>query len=321
MSTAKAASSTSRSITTFIWLGVLAQMIWGAYPVTAKRAMMEVPKFSLLFFATFATMLAGLVLIHYTEERPWRQVFSLMFRTKALWGLAFFVIARSVSNLLAVSMTRATWVQLIYLMTPFMVAILGSLFFGTRTPRYTYRALLISTLGAAMVLIEDWSDILAGFTPKDGWGLLIATFSMTSLATYFLMIRRNRQGNIGRGMILFQQSLVMTSTYLVLTLVTGEDWGRWATASPQGWLAAIAIITIIQIGGNTSQITAIGGASPALITSLMPLRLISALILGWLILGEQLHTVWQWSGALIVLVTVSVYLWLQSRDAFKSALG
>jgi drug/metabolite transporter (DMT)-like permease len=318
--TAKAVPQPSRSIATYIWLGMMAQMIWGAYPVTAKRAMLEVPKFSLLFFATFATMLAGLWLMYRTEKRSWQEAFAVMLRTKSLWGLAFFVIARSVSNILAVEMTRATWVQLIYLMTPFMVAILGSLVFGIRTPRYTYRALLLSSFGAAMVLIEDWSHIFARFSAKDGWGLLIATFSMMSLATYFLMIRRNRQGDIGRGMILFQQSLVMTSTYLVLTLVTGEDWGRWMTASPQGWMYAISIITIIQIGGNSLQITAIGGASPALITSLMPLRLISALILGWLILGEHLTTVWQWAGAIIVLVTVSGYLWLQSRDSFSSAL-
>lgn len=301
-------------------MGVTAQLIWGSYPVFAKRAMAEVPKFSLLLLATSATMLASLWLIRRSDSRPWRAIFGLLLQSRALWWLAIFVVMRSVSNLLAVSMTRATWVQLIYLLTPFVVAILGSLLFGEPTPRYTYRALMLSTLGATMVLVENWSDALAGFSSSDSWGLVVAVFSMVTLAIYFLLVRRSSRSRASNGLIMFQQSMAMAVTYLVLTLATGEDWSRWSHASSAGWFFALSVITVIQVGGNTLQITAIGGASPALITSLMPLRLLSAIVLGWFILGEQLKTPWQWSGAIIVLVTVSGYLWLQSRDAFRSAL-
>ena len=44
-------SSPSSSIWPFVWLGVLGHMIWGSYPVFAKRAVMEAPKFPLPFFA------------------------------------------------------------------------------------------------------------------------------------------------------------------------------------------------------------------------------------------------------------------------------
>ncbi len=313
-------STSGPSIWSFVGMGVVAQFIWGSYPVFAKRAMAEVPKFSLLLMATTATMLASLWVIRRSDKRTWGEIFGLLLRARALWGLAFFVVLRSVTNLLAVDMTRATWAQLIYLLTPFVVAILGSAFFGEQTPRFTYRALLLSTLGAMMVLVEDWSHALAGFSARDGWGLAVATFSMISLSVYFLMIRRSSRSNASNGLIMFQQSVAMATTYLALTLLTGEDWGRWAQATPAGLFYAFSVITIVQMGGNLLQITAIGGASPALITSLMPLRLISAIVLGWFVLGEQLKTPWQWTGAVIVLTTVSGYLWLQSRDAFASAL-
>lgn len=301
-------------------MGVTGHLIFGAYPVFAKLAIAEVPKFSLLFFSTFVTLLASLWVIRRTDARPWPEILGIIFRSKALWALVFFVIMRSVTNIVAIDMTRATWVQLIYLLTPFMVAILGALFFGEPAPRYTYRALMLSTFGAMLVLIADWSDVFAGFSPKDVGGLALAAFSMTMLATYFQMIRRSRRRQASSGMILFQQSLALALTYLMLTLVAGEDWSRWGTASPSGLFYAIGFIFGIQVLGNIMQITAVGGANPALITSVMPLRLLVTITLGWFLLSERLTTPWQWLGAGIVLVTVSGYLWLQSRDEFRSAV-
>ncbi|HEY81363.1 MAG TPA: EamA family transporter [Caldilineae bacterium] len=299
---------------------MMGQLVWGSYPVAAKRAIMEAPKFSLLLVATSVAMGVGFWMIYREGERTWRAIAHVLIYEKALWGLAIFVVLRSVSNIVAIDLTRATWVQLIYLLTPFMVAILGALFFNEPTPRYTYRALLLSTLGAAMMLVADWSDVWAGFSERDFWGLALALASMLALALYFQMIRRSSRRRTSNGMILFQQSLAMAATYLALTIWRGEDWSQWLALSRGGWGAVLWVAFIVFIAGNLLQITAISGASPALITSLMPLRLLSALALGWMVLGEQLTTLWQWVGAGVVLVTVSGYLWLQGRDSFRTAL-
>ena len=315
-----ASASQAHSIHFYVWLGLAGQLIWGSYPVTAKRAIMEAPKFSLLFLATSATASMGWWIVRRQESRSGRDILRFLLSEKSLWALMLFVVLRSATNILAIDLTRATWVQLIYLLTPFMVAILGSLFFGERTPRYTYRALLLSTAGAAMALVTDWSHIMANFAPRDLWGLGVAVLSMLSLALYFQMIRRSSRKHASSGMILFQQSLAQAAIFLLLTLATGEDWSRWRDASLSAWLFIFWVVLGVFISGNFLQITAISGTSPALITSLMPLRLISAIALGWLILGEQLTTAWQWVGAGIVLVTVSGYLWLQGRDSFRTAL-
>ncbi len=301
------------AISWYVGLGLLGQLIWGSYPPMAKRALMEVPKFSLLLFATAATTLVGLGVMWREEQRSAREVVAFLWHEKALWALAFFVVLRSVTNISAISLTRATWVQLVYLMTPFMVALLGVGFFGEPAPRYTYEALALSTLGAVLTLVTDWSDVLAGFSTRDFVGLGVAGLSMLSLAVYFQVVRRSSRQNAGRGLIMFQQGLAMTVTYAVISVFAGEDWGAWLHVSWEGWLVIAWVVGGIFALGNFVQITALSGANAALITSMMPLRLVSAIALGWWLLGERLTTPLQWLGAFLVLATVSGYLWLQRQ--------
>ena len=303
----------------YVWLGLVAQLIWGSYPPTAKRAFLEVPKFSLLFLSTLVASGVALEVMRREEPRSAREVLRFLLREKTLWGLAFFAGLRSVTNVLAIDLTRATWVQLVYLLTPFMVAILGALFFGEPTPPFTYPALVLSTVGAALTLVADWSDVLAGFAPRDFLGLGVATLSMLALATYFQMVRHSSRKAAGRGLIMFQQGVMLTLVYLALTLFSGEDWAAWGRLSPAGWGAVLWVVGGVFVLGNLMQITALGGANAALITSLMPLRLIAAIVLGRLLLGERLATPLQWFGAGLVLVTVSAYLWLQGRQAPPAA--
>jgi len=153
------------SIWPYVWLGLLGHLIWGSYPVFAKRAVMEVPKFSLLFFASLMATLVGLTLVRRRDQLSGGEIWDTMRHTRVLWLLALFVVLRSVTNIISIELTKATWVQLINIMTPFPVAILGVLFFAQATPPYTYRALLVSTIGAVLMLVADWSDILPGSQP------------------------------------------------------------------------------------------------------------------------------------------------------------
>ncbi|RME82508.1 MAG: DMT family transporter [Caldilineae bacterium] len=302
----------------YVGLGVLAQFIWGSYPVFAKRAVMETPKFSLLTFAWLASMLVGALLMRWREHIPWQQVWTTFRRMRILWALSGFLAVRSVTNIVAIELTRATWVQLINLLTPFAVALLGVWFFEQPIPRYTFRALLLSLTGAVLMLVQDWSDIALGMTWRDGLGLATALLSTLSLAFYFQLVRRGRIRQVSSGMIMVQQGMTMWPVFLALSLLIGEDWSAWGSVSGMGWVAIMAVIWLVQVSGNLIQITALGGANPALITSLMALRLVSALLLAWLLLGEMLVTPAQWLGALLVILTVSIYLWLQ-RDRAPTA--
>ena len=192
MTTPSSPSHASPSIWPYIWLGLLGHLLWGSYPVFAKRAVMETPKFSLLFFASLMTTLVGLVLVRKRERLSGQEIWGTLRHSRVLWLIAIFVILRSVSNIISIELTKATWVQLVNIMTPFPVAILGVLFFAQPTPPYTYRALVVSTIGAVLMLVVDWSDIFPGVTSRDILGLAVAVISTLALATYFQLVRRSR---------------------------------------------------------------------------------------------------------------------------------
>lgn len=294
-------------------MGVLSHVFWGSYPALAKRAVEEVPKFSLLLLASLATLLVGLILVHFRERLRTRQVWGVMRSEPVLWALAVVVAARAVTNILSIALTRAVWVAMIGLLTPFIVAMIGAWLYGEAAPRYTYRAMLLSTAGAILVIVPDWSQVSAGFTPRDVLGLIVAGTSSLLLAFYMQLVRRSHLRQVTHGLILTQQALAMSLAFAVLTVATSEDWGQWSTASPAALLAALGVIWLAQVGGNVLQIFAIGGAGASLITSLMGLRLVSALVVAGLLLGEQLVAPGQWLGAAIVVGTVTGYLWLQRR--------
>jgi drug/metabolite transporter (DMT)-like permease len=315
--TTPSSSSSSSSIWPFVWLGVLAHLFIGSYPVFGKRAVAEVPKFSLVFIASLAIMIVGLTVLRWRDRVSWRQNWRTLRRERVLWLFALIVVTRTVTSILSIALTKAVWVQSINILAPFPAALLGVWMFGQSTPRYTYRALMLSTLGAVLMLVEDWSHVGADISRNDVLGLAFALISMLAFAFYYQLIRRSHVRDVTSGLIMFQQGLGMAIAFLILTVVTNEDWSAWTSVSTGGWLAVLGVIFVVQVGGNLSQIIAVGGVTPALITSFMALRLVSALVLGWLILGEQLVSPSQWLGATLVVGTVTGYLWLQKSDHRK----
>lgn len=299
----------------YVWVGLVGHLLWGSYPVFAKRAVAEVPKFSLLLVASLAVAVVGAAVLRWHDGLSRHQVWVILQREPVLWVLAAFMVLRSVTNIISIELTHAIWIQLINILAPFPVALLGTWFFGEPVPRYTYRALVLSTVGAVLMLVQDWSQVLTGFSTRDLLGLGTAVLSTLALATYFQLVRRTRLHRVSGGVIVFQQGITLSLAYVALSWGFGENWSAWTTVTPMGWLAVVWIVWLVQVLGTLTTVVAVEGITPALVTSLMALRLVSALTLGWLILGERLVAPAQWLGMLIVVLTVTAYLWLQNRDA------
>jgi len=65
MTTSKIAARQAPSAWPFIWLGVVAHLIWGSYPVLAKVALTGLPKFSLVLLASLGITLAGFAIMRW----------------------------------------------------------------------------------------------------------------------------------------------------------------------------------------------------------------------------------------------------------------
>ena len=291
-----------------------AHTAWGAYPVLARylQTISLLPSMSLLTVGTIVAFF-GLVLL----TRP--RVEISFFRSRLAWAFMIVLAIRVISNLLAARFTLAIYVQLITLMTPFLVTLLSATLLRDRIPPYTGRAIIIATIGALLLMSGGIGGNGSGFSlvTNDWLGIGLALTGSLALALYMILIRRSRRSSIsGEGMLLIQLTTILIIS-LPISLILGEDWGRWRQLQATDWLVFGAFTVVVLLGANLGQISALRHLGAPMVSSLLAWRLVSALFFATLLLGERLASFWQLLGAIIVLLTVTWYLWRQREPRSK----
>lgn len=300
----------SRKRTWFMLAALGAHMGWGAYPVFARylQTVSRLPTLSLLGVANLLAM--GIMLV-VTLPRVDRKAF----RHPLLWIMALVVVSRSITNILAARFTLAIYVQLITLLTPFIVALLSATLFRDVIPPHTGKAMTLALVGALMMMSHRLgaSGVHLALTSSDLLGIGLALTSSLFLALYMLVIRRTARQEIQGEVVFVVQLVAIVSVSLSLSWLTGEDWSRWRELGRTDWLVFAAYSGGVFLGANVLQITALRHLGAPLVSSLLSTRLVATLIFAALLLGERLTTIWQGIGAGVVLITVTWYLWFSAR--------
>lgn len=281
---------------------------WGAQPVLTRylQNVSELPSMSLL-------AVSNLLAICVIARLFWPQLQLSHFRSRTLWLFAIIVAFRGTTNLISTRFTLAIYVQVITLMTPFLVALLSLIILRETLPPYTGRAMTLASLGALLIIGGNLNltNLAQTLTLSDSIGLGLAAFSSFCLAMYMILVRRTGQNKTPAGAVLIVQLVTLITLSLFISLLIGEDWGRWTEIGLMDWLVFFGLTGGVYLGANLSQVTAIQHLGASLVGSILPWRLIIALALAALLVGEYLTTIWQIIGALVVLVTISWYLWQQ----------
>lgn len=293
-------------------LALLAHTGWGAYPVMARylQTVSLIPSMALL-------SLANLIAITIYTPFVLRHLNIRHLRSRALWALAFIVVLRAITNLLAARYTHAIYVQLITLMTPLLVAVLSAGLFRQKLPPYTLPAIGLSLIGALLMMSGDLGagKLSLVLSASDWLGIGLAVTSTFCLAFYMILVPRTVKDAVpGESVLLVQLTALMLATG-VISLILGEDWGRYTTMGASDWVAFLAFMLFVQLGANLGQIASLRILGAPLVSSTMAWRLVSTLIMAALLLGEQLSSIWQGLGAVIVLTTITAYLWRQRKIA------
>jgi drug/metabolite transporter (DMT)-like permease len=291
------------------WLWVLVALGshtgWASYPVFARylQTVSGLPSMALL---AACNALALLVLAPFLLPQLERG----FLRSRLLWLLAGAVVLRAITNMLAARFALAIYVQLAALSTPFLVVLLGTTLFREPIPRYTLPAMLLSLCGSLLMLSSGSGGFLLQFalSSADLLGMLLSLTSSGFLALYMLLIRRSAERAISARTVFFVQLLAIAAATLLLSLLLGEDWGRWAALSGQDWLIFLLFSIGVFVGSNIANISALRHLGAPFVSSLLGWRLVITLGLAALLLGERLQTLWQALGALIVLVTITWYV-------------
>jgi len=244
------------------------------------------------------------------------RVHKRFLRLRILWLFAVIVFVRGITNLLAARYTLAIYVQLITLMTPFVVAMLSATFLHEPIPPYTGRAITLSSVGALLIMSGNVgkAGVHLALTPADWTGIALAFVSTLSLAVYMIIVRRTVLDDVPDQAVLLVQVVTLLAMSALLSFLLEEDWSRWRAIGPTDWLVFGAFSLGVLLGANTSQIKALRHLGAPLVSSLLAWRLVSALFVAALLLGERLTSPRQVFGTLIVLVTITWYLWRQPSE-------
>ena len=286
---------------------LLAQTAWGAYPVMTRylQTVSDLPSMSILALGSLLALIAvGVGFLPRIQLRD--------FQSKRLIIFALIVIGRGVTNLLAARFTLAIYVQLITLLTPFLVALLSTVVWHERLPRYTGRALALGLVGVILIVGADYGDQTMPTANRIDWlGISLAAGSSLLLALYMIAVRRSTVHNIRAEALLLVQLFSLAAGSFILGFLLGESWQQWQSIAAFDWFIFGLLTFGVLAGANIGQIGAIRHLGAALVSSTMPWRLVSVLAVSAILLDERLTSIWQLAGVVLVMVTVSWYLWQQ----------
>lgn len=303
---------TGRSTTpvSWAWIGIalLAHTGWGAYPVLARylQTISGLPSMSIL---AFGNLIALLVYAPFVIRR----IDPSVIKQPVLWLFAIVVTLRAITNLTSARFTLSVYVQLITQLAPLFVALLSAGIFKEKLPPFTWPAIGLSLLGGFLMMTAETGGLALSIGSKDLLGIGLATASVIFLSFYMILVPRATTAKVTSEVVLLVQLIALTTVTGTLSLVIGEDWSRYQVIGWRDWLIFFSFVVFVLLGANLGQVTSLRRLGAPLVSSTMAWRLVAALVLAGILLGEWLRTPLQLLGAVIVLITITYYVSRQRR--------
>ena len=310
MTDAEKTTRKSVSLSTWFFLAFLVQFLIGTSMIpirylqtTAGLPSMAVVAVSdLLAFSIMAWRMLPKIEKHY-------------WRSKTLWVMVAVVIFRTICLTFAVRFTKAYLVQLINLMAPFLVVYLERLINKSPIPKFTFLATCLTTLGGLMMVFVEFSGSSVTISSfEDLLGIFLAIVGTFGIALYMVIVKRGENIHLPFEVFYISQIGSMMVVMFVLSLLLGEDWTAFRSMDWRAGLALAFNAFVVEIVGKIGNITVIRKLGAPRVSSLQAVRLVAALFMGWLILNERLVSIWQWIGAIVVMVTVTWYVSVKKPD-------
>ncbi len=231
-------------------------------------------------------------------------------RSKTLWIMVAIVVFRTISLTFANRFTTTYIVQLINLLAPFMVVLFDRLVNHSKLPKFTIPAITLSLIGGGLIIFGGINNQpLAGLlTTTDGLGLVLALIGTFGIAAYMVIVKHGQQIGLPFEVVYISQVGTMAVLMTGLSLGVGENWQAFGSLDWKSGLALAFVAFGMEIGLKVGNITTLRKLGAPLVSSMLAVRLVAAIFLGWVILGERPESLLQWIGTAIVVVTISWYL-------------
>ncbi|WP_428772026.1 EamA family transporter [Vibrio sp.] len=277
----------------------LAPLVWGSTYLVSTQLL---PDTHALFAAMVRALPAGVILLLITRNRPQGQWWLKLTVLATLNIGLFFYCLFSAAYLLPGGMAA-----LLMSGQPLLVLVLSRLLFATRfTRRYTL-ALLLGVLGMAMLVLNDDAAL-------NGEGVLIGLLGTFSMATGLVLTKYwGRPDNM--SLLGFTGWQLTLGGLLLLPLVW--QMNLWPSSfTVRDALGYGHLCFVASLFGYLIWFRGIERLPAVTISFLGFLSSVSACLLGYLVLGEQLSLL-QFAGGATILV--AIYLSVSQSSAKQSA--
>jgi drug/metabolite transporter (DMT)-like permease len=305
----------------WIFMGILSQGAWGGYPVLA-RYLQNVHHIGAMSLAAMTNTLATLVVLVFLP----RKINLSTVSRRDLLAFSLIFVARGMTNLYAARFTYATTVQLISLLTPFIVAFMSKTLYREPLPRHTLAAVSLSLVGSAAMILGSGPGAPAGAllgntAGEHALGIGLAIVSSVMLAFYMLSIKDIGRKGTNAETLAFIQFAGFGLCMGAGSIVTGESWKPWLGLPARGIIAYLGFAFGVLLFGTIVQNNALRRLGAPAYATLQASRLLSTIALSWIILGEGIESLWQVAGALTVMATITWFTFSQKRERDGSTLG
>ncbi len=303
------------------------------------------PRVAYLLYKHFKNSNSSIQKVDNETVLRWIQVFKSDFLLNGkLWIFIVVTCTRTVTNILSSKFTSAIFVQLFALLTVFLVPLFSWFIYRNANNQeklswQMFAALFVTIIGSVLIIIggvNDNTDTVwyqffytfsinwqtLGLTNSDLIGIAMAIISATCLAGYMVVVKSLKSNTNassvitgGENMFIFQNTLIAL-VLLIPSLVT-EDWSVYARLSLANWGMFMLFIILVMLCANLISILCIQSIGATTVGSILSIRLVSAIVFSAIILHENLSTLWQLVGSILVLGSVSVFLFWQQRNMNK----
>lgn len=274
----------------------LAAASWGVGTVISKRAVEEIPPFTLMPIQLAASLVILVTLMRATGA-PLRGSPTILARLGVLNpGIAYAL------GLAGLTWISATLSVLLWALEPLLILLLAGMFLREGITARLVGLSLVAAAGMALILFDPASG---GQWP----GVVLTLLGIGACAAYSIIARRFVATSDSTAQVVLAQQGYALAFAIALALVVAALGGdiRPASISPVGLASAVASGALYYAGAYWFYLTALRRVPASLAATSFYLIPIFGVAAGAVLLGDRLELV-QWVGVLTVAVAVGLIL-------------
>lgn len=244
-------------------------------------------------------------------------------RMHAAADIAVLAVSLGVLAAGAVSASRLTsayWVQLIFTTSPLMTALIGSSITHEAWPPRLLETLALTMFGAALVVAGGLRSTSYTMTWSDPLGMLVAFAATVGISVYFVWVSKTAAWLSEDAILYINYFSVFSFAPLASAIFEGGRWSSILHWSALDWAALLYDGAGVYGIAKFLQMLVVRRLGANVYSMFISLRVVSAIAGSYLILGERIGSALEAVGCLVVVFSVSWYLWVQWQQPSAGAV-